>query len=176
MTRYIVFLRAINVGGRVVEMDALKDMFAMRGIKNITTYIQSGNVIFDSAETNKDVLVKKIEKKLLPRWAMRWPRFSLKTIPDLEAVIKNSPFKEYPVGMGLHVSFLSAVPDAEQVKVLLSLQNDNEQFIVSGSEAYILVKEGAYGEDEILRSFPGKKTESASHHPQLGNCRSDAGV
>ena len=156
MTRYIAFLRAINVGGRVVKMDDLKKILTMPGIKNITTYIQSGNVVFDSAETDKATLVKKIEKKLLTALGYEVTTFVI-TIPDIESTIKRNPFKKYPEEMGLHVSFLSAAPDAELVKQLLLLQNEQEQFNVMGTEAYILVRKGAYGETKFSNTFLEKK-------------------
>lgn len=156
MNRYIAFLRAINVGGRVVKMEDLRKLFVMPGVKNITTYIQSGNVIFDTAETDKAVLAKKIEAKLL-KWLGYEVATFVKTIPDIESVIKKNPFKSYPEDMGLHVSFLSAKPEAEAVKQLLQWQNENEQFNIAGTEAYILVKKGAYGETKFSNTFLEKK-------------------
>ncbi len=155
MIRYVAFLRAINVGGRVVKMDALKTMLTLPGIKNISTYIQSGNVVFDST-AEKDVLEQKIEKKLLATLGYE-VKTIIKTLPDMEFIIKNNPFKKYDEDMGLHVSFLSGVPEADAVKELLLLQNDNEQFRVSGTEAYLLVKTGAYGKTKFSNTFLEKK-------------------
>ncbi len=159
MTRYIAFLRAINVGGRIVKMDDLKKIMAIPGLKNIITYIQSGNVVFDSAETDKGLLTKKIEKKLLTALGYEVTTF-VKTIPDIESTIKKNPFKKIPEEMGLHVSFLATVPDAELVKQLLLLQNENEQFNVMGTEAYILVRKGAYGETKFSNTFLEKKLKT----------------
>jgi uncharacterized protein (DUF1697 family) len=156
MIRYIAFLRAINVGGRVVKMDDLKKILALPGLKNIATYIQSGNVIFDAAETDKEVIEKKIEKKLLAALGYEVTTF-VKTIPDIEGIIKKNSFKKIPEDMGLHVSFLSATPDTELVKQLLLLQTENEQFNVTGSQAYILVRKGAYGETRFSNTFLEKK-------------------
>lgn len=156
MIRYIAFLRAINVGGRVVKMDDLKKMFAMPGFKNIATYIQSGNVVFDHTETDKEVLINKIETKLLKSLGYEVKTF-LKTHPDLETVIKKNPFKKYPEDMGLHVSFLSGKPDEELVKLLLALQTEFEQFRFTNTEAYILVRKGAYGETKFSNTFLEKK-------------------
>ncbi|MFI5196540.1 MAG: DUF1697 domain-containing protein [Chitinophagales bacterium] len=156
MTKYIAFLRAINVGGRVVKMDDLKKHFAMPGFKNIVTYIQSGNVVFDHSETDKDALIKKVESKLLKSLGYEVKTF-LKTPAELEAVVKKNPFKKYPEDMGLHVSFMSGRPDAEAVKQLLLLQTDHEQFRFTGSEAYILVRKGAYGETKFSNNFLEKK-------------------
>jgi uncharacterized protein (DUF1697 family) len=155
MTRYIAFLRAINVGGRVVKMDALKEMLALPGIKNISTYIQSGNVIFDS-DGEKNALEKKIEKKLLATLGYEVTTI-IRTIPEIAEIIKRNPFGKPAEDMGLHVSFLSAVPEADAVKQLLVMQNELEQFRVSGTEAYILVRKGGYGETKFSNTFLEKK-------------------
>jgi uncharacterized protein (DUF1697 family) len=152
MTRYIAFLRAINVGGRVVKMDDLKKIFALPGIKNITTYIQSGNVIFDCAETDRSLLTKKIETKLLKALGYEVKTF-LRTISEIENITRKTSFKKYAEDMAQHVSFFSDTPDGELVKQLLLLQNDNEQFRVAGTEAYILVRKGAYGETKFSNTF-----------------------
>lgn len=50
--RYVAFLRAINVGGRVVKMDRLRTLFEQLGYTEVRTFIASGNVIFSSASRN----------------------------------------------------------------------------------------------------------------------------
>ena len=65
MTRYIAFLRGINVGGqKLIKMEELTRIFTAAGFKNARTYIQCGNVIFDSGSANAIRLRKKIEKAL----------------------------------------------------------------------------------------------------------------
>jgi uncharacterized protein (DUF1697 family) len=160
MPRYIAFLRAINVGGRVVKMDDLKKMLAMPGIKNLTSYIQSGNLAFDSTE-NEETLTKKIETKLLKTLGYEVNTF-IKTIPQLEAIVKKTPYKKHAEDMAQHVSFLSAKPDPDAVKALLALQTEFEQFTITGTEAYILVKKGAYGETKFSNTFLEKKLKVAA--------------
>ncbi len=156
MTQYIAFLRAINVGGRMVKMEELKKMLAMPGIKNIRTYIQSGNVVFDSAETDKDALVKKIETKLQKALGFE-VKTLLRTIPEIEAIVKKNPFGKYAEDMALHVSFLSGEADKALTEQLLSLQTEFEQFKVVGTEVYILVRKGGYGETKFSNTFLEKK-------------------
>ncbi|MBA3354552.1 MAG: DUF1697 domain-containing protein [Pyrinomonadaceae bacterium] len=48
MPKYVAFLRAINVGGHIVKMDHLRQLFEALGFSNVDTFITSGNVIFDS--------------------------------------------------------------------------------------------------------------------------------
>src|SRR5712675_1336554 len=66
MIRYVAFLRAINVAGqKLIKMEELARIFTAAGLKNARTYIQSGNVIFDSSSANAVALRKKIENALL---------------------------------------------------------------------------------------------------------------
>ena len=64
MAKYIAFLRAINVGGRTIKMDHLRTLFAQMGFADVATFIASGNVIFDSPETDTVVLERTIEDGL----------------------------------------------------------------------------------------------------------------
>ena len=156
MIHYIALLRAINVGGRTVKMDELKRHLTMPGFKNISTYIQSGNVIFDHADTDTEAIAAQIEATLLKALSYEVKTF-VKTIPDITAIIKRNPFKKVPEDMGLHVSFLSAKPAGAAIKELMAFQSELEQFAIPGTEAYILVKKGAYGETKFSNTFLEKK-------------------
>lgn len=62
MVRYVAFLRGINVSGKnIIKMEDLREIFDSLGFKNTTTYIQSGNVLFEADENN---VRASIEKKL----------------------------------------------------------------------------------------------------------------
>lgn len=63
--QYLALLRGINVGGNnIIKMVDLKTCFETMGFSNVITYIQSGNVLFQSTEKDKKVLTDKIEKRL----------------------------------------------------------------------------------------------------------------
>lgn len=65
MKRYIALLRGINVGGKnIIKMSELKASFENMGFIKVATYIQSGNVLFDSDETETELLTLKIETEL----------------------------------------------------------------------------------------------------------------
>ena len=64
MTRYIAFLRAINVGGRTVKMDELRTLFAAMGFAGVATFIASGNVIFAADHPDAAALQLQIEGEL----------------------------------------------------------------------------------------------------------------
>ena len=62
---YIAFLRGINVSGqKLIKMAELKVMFEKAGYKNVRTFIQSGNVVFEAPKTKNETLAKKIEAML----------------------------------------------------------------------------------------------------------------
>ena len=64
-TKYIAFLRAINVGGHTVKMEALRGLFEAMGFRNVETFIASGNIIFEAGSQSTGTLEKKIEQTLL---------------------------------------------------------------------------------------------------------------
>ena len=66
MIRYVAFLRGINVSGqKIICMEELIQMFASMKFKKIETYIQSGNVIFDSTKKMQTLLRKKLSMDLI---------------------------------------------------------------------------------------------------------------
>ena len=65
MIRYFAFLRGINVGGKnLIKMNELRQLFESLGLSRVKTFIQSGNVIFDSSEVNVLKLIKMSENSL----------------------------------------------------------------------------------------------------------------
>jgi uncharacterized protein (DUF1697 family) len=74
MERYIALLRGINVGGnRPVPMPALKALFEENGLENVSTYIQSGNVIFSSEPNSADAIREKCADMIEARFGFRVP-------------------------------------------------------------------------------------------------------
>jgi uncharacterized protein (DUF1697 family) len=65
MTRYLAFLRGVNVGGKgLIKMAELRDALAAAGLADVRTYIQSGNVIFESGVNDRRKLVRKIKSTI----------------------------------------------------------------------------------------------------------------
>src|SRR5687768_15562390 len=91
MIRYIAFLRAINVGGHIVKMDHLRELFAAVGASNVETFIASGNVIFEAKDENAQALEKKIERHLRKALGYEVATF-LRSVPELATVARYEPF------------------------------------------------------------------------------------
>src|SRR5438876_5930690 len=98
MTRYVAFLRGINVGGkRLIKMEDLRGVVESIELKNVRTFIASGNVLFETSQTNRDALTRKIEKKLLTAFGHDVP-VVLQTIDELKDVLRTGPFKKIKPG------------------------------------------------------------------------------
>ena len=114
MTTYVVFLRAINVGGRaVIKMTDLRDAFTAAGCKNVRTYIQSGNVVFDAAPEKVASHLQKVRGRLKSLLGHE-PGVALRTLSELEGLVKSAPFKgiEEDSDAQLYVAFLGEKPKA----------------------------------------------------------------
>ena len=91
MNRYLVLLRGINVGGKnIIKMADLKASFEAMGFSNVQTYIQSGNVLIESAEKDKDPLAARIESELSRRFNFQ-ARVVVVSQKELAAIIKAAP-------------------------------------------------------------------------------------
>ncbi|RYZ75251.1 MAG: DUF1697 domain-containing protein, partial [Proteobacteria bacterium] len=96
MTLYIAFLRGINVGGHRVKMDHLRELFRELGLANVRTYIQTGNVFFETTETDRDALTTRIEQHLLEALGYEVPTF-LRTPIELQQSLQLNPFEKAEV-------------------------------------------------------------------------------
>jgi uncharacterized protein (DUF1697 family) len=93
---YVALLRAINVGGHTVTMDRLRGHFSDLGLKSVRSYIQTGNVFFESPEQDRGKLTTKIEKHLRAKLGYDVGTF-LRTIPELEKVAASKAFAGRPL-------------------------------------------------------------------------------
>ena len=141
MTKYIAFLRAINVGGHTVKMDHLRQLFVSLDFANVETFIASGNVIFETKSANAKMLEKKIEAKLKEALGYEVSTF-IRTDTELADIAKYQPFKksELDAAAALNIAFLSDPLDNASVKKLMILKTDIDNFHVHGREMYWLCR------------------------------------
>lgn len=139
--KYVTFLRAVNVGGRIVKMERLRKIFEELKFKNVKTFIQSGNVIFETGEKNKDTLMKKIEKKLKVSLGYE-VLVMLRKDKELKNIVKNNPFKEEKLDENtrVYIAFLYNKPGKEVKSTIPSLNNKNEALHLKGNEVYCKVR------------------------------------
>ena len=90
-TYYIALLRGINVGGKnIIKMEHLKQVFDNMGFSDVKTYIQSGNVIFRTSESNKFQLTERIENQLQKCFSTEIKTLVL-TTDELAETVENAP-------------------------------------------------------------------------------------
>lgn len=156
MKRYVAFLRGINVSGKnMIKMDALKEMFGAMGFDKVATYIQSGNVVFDTAEKDTEALRHKIEKHLHQSLGYEVPTI-VRSQAEIADVIKASPFdQDAEKDRKLYITFLAGKPDADKAAALEALSTEKEVMQVLDREVYFLTP--AYGETKFSNAFMEKK-------------------
>jgi uncharacterized protein (DUF1697 family) len=138
--RSIAFLRAINVGGNTVKMNRLRTLFEELGYANVTTYIASGNVIFEMPKTSTGKLEAQIEQRLQQALGYEVITF-VRTVPQVAAIAGYTPFPPTSEKVhGLYVAFLKAPLSAETQEKLLALNSATDEFHVHGSEFYWLCR------------------------------------
>jgi uncharacterized protein (DUF1697 family) len=137
MIKYVAFLRAINVGGNtIIKMADLKQIFKSLGLENVQTYIQSGNVIFESAEEDTGLLETLIERQVEKATGFKTKLF-VRTFREVQSIANKSPFIA-KADETVHVGFLKEKPDKKHQEALLAFKSDADDFAVKGQEVYNL--------------------------------------
>lgn len=140
MPKFIAFLRAINVGGHTVKMDALRQLFSDQGFSQVETFIASGNVSFDAAATNLPALEQQIETYLNEALGYAVKTY-LRTPTVLAELASYQPFPQAglePPAHARYIGFLQSTPTPEAIQKLLAFNNPLNQFHVHGQELYWL--------------------------------------
>lgn len=152
MTRYIALLRAINVGGHVVKMDALRRTFEEMGLTRISTFIASGNVLFESSARNTKTLEQRIEAHLRASLGYEVATF-LRTAAEITAIAAYKPFADAAMPAALYIGFMAdPLSDAAQAK-LLSFRSAVDDFHTHGREVYWLCRVRSSDSEFSLAKF-----------------------
>jgi len=142
VTRYVALLRALNVGGHTVTMARLQELFVELGLDNVSTFIASGNVIFDTKARSRKSLEARIAGHLGTRLGYGVPTF-LRTPDELAAIAGR---RVYPAkalaaqGVRLFIGFLPDVPAPAAARKALALQASTDELKLFGSELYWLCR------------------------------------
>ena len=143
MSTLVAMIRGINVTGRnIVPMEALRSLVAGCGCEAPRTYIQSGNVVFESASGAK-ACTAAIEQALAKRLG-KPISVIVRTPAALRAVIRDNPFlRERGIDVArLSVSFLSRKPATSRIKALEGVPSGRDRFAPHGKEMYLYTPDG----------------------------------
>ena len=111
MPRYVALLRSVNVAGHGrIAMDELRASFEALGYTDVTTYIQTGNVLFSTASKSETALAAAIEQRLAEDFGDS-PAVLLRSVADLRRIGASSPYAKAGADPARHhVTFLATVP------------------------------------------------------------------
>jgi uncharacterized protein (DUF1697 family) len=152
MQKFISMLRGINVGGtKKIQMSELKALYEELNLKNVTTYIQSGNVIFESGDDIN--LSSRIEEKILAKYNFN-VQLIIRSVVEMKAIVNSNPFlKEDGINRDkLHVTFLKELPGTEVSEKIRAGNNDFDRFVINSKEIYLYCP-GGYGVSKLNNNF-----------------------
>lgn len=154
MNTYIALLRGINVGGKhSLPMKELVGLLEGLGAEAVKTYIQSGNVVFQSASTDTQALASRITAAINQKKGFE-PQVLILTLAAFDEAMAENPFPEAEEDpRSLHLGFLESVPPSPKLDELEALRKENERFRLVGSVFYL------HAPDGIGRSKLAEKSE-----------------
>jgi uncharacterized protein (DUF1697 family) len=140
----ICMLRGVNIVGRNrVEMDALKTLCVSLKLKNPRTFINSGNVIFSTKETDLPKLTKRIQDAIEKKFGFR-PGVVLRTLPEFKKALGRNPFAgRSGIEPGkLLVTFLADPPGKAALAAAGEIETAGEELHILGREVFIYFVNG----------------------------------
>lgn len=157
MTTYISILRGVNVGpSKRIKMDELKKSISRLNLESVKTYIQSGNVVFNSDNSDSSFLKEKIEDEIRSSFGFD-VTVIIRTKEQLETLIKNSPFKDEDTNH-VYITFLSELPNENLIEDLKidDIKNKSDKIFFSPKEIYLFLP-GGYGRTKLNNNYFEKK-------------------
>ena len=143
MNTFVALFRGINVGGKnILPMKELTAVLEGLGLKKVQTYIQSGNVVFQSDTNKTDELSREIGAAINKSHEFT-PQVFILSIQELSKAMASNPFPECEnKPKSLHLFFLNTSPSNPDVKRLASLQSESERFKLVGKVFYLHAPDG----------------------------------
>ena len=153
MPRYVALLRSVNVAGHGrLAMDELRASFEALGYTDVTTYIQTGNVLFSAASKSEATLASAIEQRLAEEFGDS-PAVLLRSVAELRRVGASSPYAKVGADKARHhVTFLATVPSKAALTALQLPPSGRDELVVDGKEVYVHTPDG-YANTKYTGSF-----------------------
>ena len=150
MSRYVAFLRGMNLGGRRITNDELRSRFEAFGCEDVATFRASGNVIFASHGEPPAKLTSRLEAGLAEALGYDVPVY-LRSARELLAIAAHEAFEAKIVDTSrgkLQVALLLKKPTAAAAKTVLAMATDADRLAIDGRELYWL-PEGGLSDSEL---------------------------
>ncbi|MBW1297491.1 DUF1697 domain-containing protein [Aquimarina litoralis] len=161
MNTYIALLRGINVGGHnKIKMAELKSALLSVGFESVTTYIQSGNIIFKDISEDIDMLEEKMHKTIQDTFGLDVPVLVIRD-SLLQEILNNNPFAERLKNneiedKKMYFMLLCNAPDEAATLELHNLSFDPEEFKITPYVIYLFAANG-YGKTKLHNNFFERK-------------------
>jgi uncharacterized protein (DUF1697 family) len=143
MARYIALLRSVNVAGHGrLSMVDLQESFVSLGHAHVSTYIQTGNVLFESPRKNLPRLTADLEAQLERDFGSA-PAVILRTVPDFQRIVATSPFPRKGADPARHhVTFLAERPSEERLAAFSAPASGRDELVIIDQEVYVHTPDG----------------------------------
>ena len=153
MPRYVALLRSVNVAGHGrLAMDELRASFEALGYSGVTTYIQTGNVLFSTGSKSETGLATSIEQRLAEDFGDA-PAVLIRSVPDLLRVGSASPYAKAGADPRRHhVTFLATRPSKAALDAFALPPSGRDELVVDGKEIYVHTPDG-YAETKYTGTF-----------------------
>lgn len=151
MNTFIALLRGINVSGqKKIPMVELRNLLSDSGLKNVQTYIQSGNIIFHSSEESKIGLENTIQKAVLSHFGFEVPVL-IRTELEIQNILDTCPFSEEKKMSG-YFTLLHSAPKKSLIEETQVINYPNEEFHITNYCVYFFSSAG-YGNAKCNNNF-----------------------
>jgi uncharacterized protein (DUF1697 family) len=147
-------LRGINVTGHnTIKMQDLRTVCNKLGYRNVQTYVQSGNIVFETTKESPAQLSKQLSKAIRDAQGFDVPVF-IRTVDEMKKIVSANPFlKERNIDTSkLHVTFLSEAPKAGSLQNLEKIPAEPDRFHAVQNEIYLSCPEG-YGRTKLSNTM-----------------------
>jgi uncharacterized protein (DUF1697 family) len=154
MQIYISILRGINVSGhKLIKMETLQKLYESLGFQNVTTYKQSGNVVFTASESGINKLEQIISKQIEKDFEVIVPVIVL-TMDKLKEIVDNNPFlKDSSKDPNfLHTTFFVSKPVNYNQNDIANKRQNGEEIVFSENVVYLYCPNG-YGRTKLTNNF-----------------------
>lgn len=162
MSTFVSLFRGINVGGkRIVPMKELKELYESLGFKDVVTYIQSGNVVCSSDDTDMALVSQRIEESFVAKFGFH-SNVIVRTTAELQAIIECNPFQGQPTQEANRqlVLFLALQPASTALEGIHQAYSGPEELYLIGRELYIYYPNGV-GRSKLTLTLLEKKLKTA---------------
>ena len=158
MASHVALLRGINVGGRnKVPMTDLREVATSLGHTGVTTYIQTGNLLFSSADTDTAKLAAELESAIASRFGI-WASVVVLSRDELAEVLASNPYPDEPNPKLVHVVFLNAEPPQDLLARIAAAEGaaaakGSQDTVRAAGRALFLHTPDGYGNSDLAQAL-----------------------